>query len=326
MPERKVQLKGGSTFTVSLPKEWALEQGVEAGMHLSVHPLRTGELLVTVDGEGVRRVPTVDADGTGAATVERVADALYCDGAEEFVFQYAEAVPSDHRRAAREVAGERFGLEVARRSEGELRFRTLLDAGRLSVDEVVGRMLSSALSLHRHATAAFVDGEGGEEGPLADRRRECHAQRALVERYFGSVLDDRTRLDDHDRTLRSMCDVAGLARELDEVAAAAERLAGAGEGTVQSADWRRAFDDAAREARSAVETAVEGTLDDRGPRAARDALDDGTDLRAAVDALDDRIDPDAGGVADAARATAALRRTVDATEAIATVGVGSAAR
>jgi phosphate transport system protein len=324
MPRRKVQLKGGSTYTISLPKEWARDHGVEVGMQLPVHPLGNGELLVSVDGEGVSRVPPIDADDFDPETVRRLVHALYCDGVEEFVLAYSDSVPTDHRRVAREVASDRFGLEVSRQSEDELRFRTLLDAARLSVDEVVARMLYATLSMHRHATAAFVDGEIDDEGVVEDRRRECRAQRALVERYFKTALADRTRLDDHERTLRSMRDAAEIARRLEEVATAARTMAGvATDEPAQSEVWRDRFEELSREARDVAETAVEGMLEVEDPGLAHETLGRCTDLVPAIEDLDDRIDADAPDALRAVRATAALRRTVDAIDSIATVAIES---
>ena len=46
METRKVQLSGGTTYTVSLPKSWAQEHGIDAGSTLSLYPNRDGSLLI----------------------------------------------------------------------------------------------------------------------------------------------------------------------------------------------------------------------------------------------------------------------------------------
>ena len=48
METRKVQLSGGTTYTISLPKSWAEEQGIESGSLVSIHPNGDGPLLVDV--------------------------------------------------------------------------------------------------------------------------------------------------------------------------------------------------------------------------------------------------------------------------------------
>ncbi|MDX1745320.1 MAG: AbrB/MazE/SpoVT family DNA-binding domain-containing protein, partial [Halobacteriales archaeon] len=44
METRKVQITGGATYTVSLPKDWARANGVEAGSAVAFYP--DGETLV----------------------------------------------------------------------------------------------------------------------------------------------------------------------------------------------------------------------------------------------------------------------------------------
>ena len=38
METRKVQVTGGSTYTVSIPKTWATDNDVEAGTKIEFHP------------------------------------------------------------------------------------------------------------------------------------------------------------------------------------------------------------------------------------------------------------------------------------------------
>jgi len=58
MEARKVQLTGGSTYTVSIPKGWAGEHGIEAGVQLHLYPHEDGSIEVRADpsGDGVRDV------------------------------------------------------------------------------------------------------------------------------------------------------------------------------------------------------------------------------------------------------------------------------
>ena len=46
METRKVQVTGGSTYTVSLPKSWATDQGIEAGSEVEFYP-EEGSLFLT---------------------------------------------------------------------------------------------------------------------------------------------------------------------------------------------------------------------------------------------------------------------------------------
>ena len=64
--ERTVQLAGNSTFVVSLPKAWAVEQGLESGSSMYLYPhddrlvvatetVSTPDPAVRIDARGRRR-------------------------------------------------------------------------------------------------------------------------------------------------------------------------------------------------------------------------------------------------------------------------------
>ena len=54
--ERKVQLTGGTTYTVSLPKEWADEHDVSVGTRLHIYPHCDRSLVVRSVRNGSNRL------------------------------------------------------------------------------------------------------------------------------------------------------------------------------------------------------------------------------------------------------------------------------
>jgi len=71
METRKVQLSGGTTYTVSLPKKWAQEHGIGSGSVLALHPSGDGSLLVeaTTDRSCIDQGVTVDISTTGTKLI-----------------------------------------------------------------------------------------------------------------------------------------------------------------------------------------------------------------------------------------------------------------
>jgi len=57
METRKVQVTGGSTYTVSLPKTWANDNDVSAGTTVEFYP-EDSELLLTPQSETERQEGT----------------------------------------------------------------------------------------------------------------------------------------------------------------------------------------------------------------------------------------------------------------------------
>ncbi|MFB6201106.1 MAG: AbrB/MazE/SpoVT family DNA-binding domain-containing protein [Halorhabdus sp.] len=94
METRKVQLSGGTTYTVSLPKTWATEHGIEAGSVLALHPNDDGSLLIeaTDDRANTSRSIAVDVSGTAEDALRERISALHAVVAVTERFTHSDAV------------------------------------------------------------------------------------------------------------------------------------------------------------------------------------------------------------------------------------------
>lgn len=81
--ERKVQLTGGSTYTVSLPKEWAATQGIDVGSTMQLYSRRDRLVLTHDDPDADPRRVVIDARECGSADLGPTLAAAYVVGCEE---------------------------------------------------------------------------------------------------------------------------------------------------------------------------------------------------------------------------------------------------
>jgi hypothetical protein len=81
---RRVQLSGGTTHTVPIPKYRAKEHGTEAGSVLGISPRGDGSLLVDArrDTETVDRTAEVDVSTDGESGIRRRLNAACIVGVE----------------------------------------------------------------------------------------------------------------------------------------------------------------------------------------------------------------------------------------------------
>jgi len=321
MVQRTVQLSGGSTFTVSLPKEWAAEHGIEPGEQLTLRPDTNGALVVdpnptTVDG------CRVDVATRDPPSVDRTVRALYRQGYDEFTLVDEDGLSDDCRHAATAATRRLRGLEMVEESPTELRFRVLLDMDRLPVDRVVTALHQSVQSMHRHATEAFVESDPETADLMVDDRSDVAAKRALVDRFASRAARPTTYADDATRSRYTVWVSRRVACSLERVATAAATLVDLAATTeTPPPDWTAAFEDCARESRSTLETAVRNALP-------VEMADPGRAHRAAMacERLDDRVSalPDGAPEPIATRTTTSLRRTVAAATAVSDVAVEAA--
>ena len=85
MEIRRIQLIGGFTYTVSLPKQWASEHGTRAGDRLRLYPHEDGSLSIRGENDPIAETgdawtTNVTIDGRSPTDVSRTVQALYSPG------------------------------------------------------------------------------------------------------------------------------------------------------------------------------------------------------------------------------------------------------
>lgn len=304
MKTRKLQQVGGGTYTVSIPKEWADEHALEAGMELHLYTHADGSIVVRTaerDGEALASAELA-VTGDAPAVVERALVAAHAVGFETVTLRPAEAFTREQRRAARSVVRDLVGTDLLVEADDEITVQHLLDAATVSVRQSVVQLQFTALSVHREATDALLDGDGSPER-IGERAAEADRLARMVRRHAARSLTSFAELDRLGVSRTELFDYEATARALGRVAHEAVRIAEAAEGL--SEPLPEAVGETVREtaeaSRDVVEAATTAVLDGPDAAAAHAALDrhDETAARvtAATDALFDASTSPFGGAA-----------------------------
>ncbi len=284
--ERKVQLTGGSTYTVSLPKDWAATQGIESGSTVRLYS--RGRQLVLSDGttEDGRRRSRIEAPGRTPEELARNVAAAYVAGAEEI--EIVGGPNTDHRRAIRDAVTGLVGIEIHEETTETIVARTMLDIADLSAEQTLVQMELTALSMQEDALDAL------ETGSPEDARRVIR-QDDDVDRLFRLICREfhRSLVDisvSRDLGPLTTFDYYTAARQIERVADHAEKIASvADRGTTPPPDdigeELLALGDASR---AIVQSAVSGLLE--GESESLDtAIADADRVVGHADDLDQRI-------------------------------------
>ncbi len=144
---RKVQLTGGSTLIVSLPKEWAKNAGVEHGSEvvIEVMPDYTLRITPTYTNKGgipVEREVTVSCgDDATAAIVEVLA--AYLAGYEKIRVRVEDGCPEIIREIVKRLQGKAIGLEILEETGDSVVFYSVMSSSTLSVVDALRKMIST---------------------------------------------------------------------------------------------------------------------------------------------------------------------------------------
>jgi phosphate uptake regulator len=334
METRKLQKVGGSTYSVSIPKEWATEHRLEAGMPVHLYPHTDGSLIVrsAADDGGSLSAATVELPTANPDAVERTLRAAYTVGYDTLTLRAPADEPftATERRAARRLVRDMVGLSVTEATADRLVVETLLDASEVSIRQSVVQLQFTALSMHRTAVERLerrAEGGTSDSDPLGGRGDEVDRLFAMLTRHFTRSLTDFEEVDRLDVSRSALFDYYLVACQLERVAGHAVHIGSLAEGVDPAADDVVAEIAALAEAaRAVIETATEAVLE-RSADLAHEALDRHDALIDDARALDRTLlERSPAGAGALSRVLADLTRTADCGGDVARVALRAGVR
>src|SRR6056297_1314673 len=142
---RKVQVTGGSTYTVSIPKEWATDNDVSAGSVVEFYP-EGDSLFLAPANEDERTEGTLDVTDLEGDELTRAVMTMYVSGFDIITLE-SSRITTDQRRTIRQATQSLVGLEVLEETRDTVVIRDLLDSAELSIHTAVRRMRLISLSM-----------------------------------------------------------------------------------------------------------------------------------------------------------------------------------
>jgi len=184
---RKIQLTGGSTYIVSLPKAWVKQMGLERGSLVSITKLDDLSLRlqpkVAEKGDRPRRAIIGVSEGDTPASVVRRAVSAYLLGYNIIQISAPQRrMDSAYRFAMKDFTRKKLvGTEILVDLPQELTLQVLLSYSDLSVKDALRRMGIIAASMHREALATI----GVDDSRLA---REVISMDDEVDRFSFYII------------------------------------------------------------------------------------------------------------------------------------------
>jgi len=220
---RKVQVTGGSTFTVSIPKEWATENDVEAGSRVEFHPESDSLILTPVSDQG-RTEGNLDIDGLEGEELRRAVMTMYVSGFDVISLQ-ADRITTDQRRTIRQATQSLVGLEVLEETAGRVVVQDLLDSSELSIHNAVDRMRLIASSMLGDAVEALATGDTDLAHDVIQRDDDVDRLYMVVSRIFRATLRSPTAAEELGLPREGCFDYHSSARQLERIGDHATKIA-----------------------------------------------------------------------------------------------------
>ncbi|TKR27939.1 phosphate uptake regulator PhoU [Natronomonas salsuginis] len=291
METRKVQVTGGSTYTVSLPKGWATDNGVHGGSVVEFHP-EEDTLLLTPQREEEKVEGTLDITGLDGDELMRAVVTMYVSGFDIITLETTQ-VTAAQRRTIREATQGLVGLEVIGETSERVRLQDLLDSSELSMHNAITRMQLVSTTMLADAVAALIEDDDDLAADVVQRDDDVDRLWSMVSRVFRSVLRDPSAVAGIGLDRETCFDYHSSARQLERIGDHAAKIAThAGTLDAPPDDAAEAITELHAEATEIVEMAIDALLQDDSDRAttlANDARQRVTRIDELARVVDDTI-------------------------------------
>jgi phosphate uptake regulator len=193
MEVRKVQVTGGASYIISLPKEWARSQKIGKNDPLGVLVQPDGTLLITpkISPEGVKRERTFDVyPEMDPVFLFRLLIATYIAGYSIIRLRAAGSLPPFVRSVVRDFTQMTIGQEVAEETEASLTVKDLLNPREMPMDRTLSRMAVIVRSMHQDAITSLLTANSELAVDVMKRDNDVDRLHWLVARQYNLILSD----------------------------------------------------------------------------------------------------------------------------------------
>ncbi|MFT4946009.1 MAG: phosphate uptake regulator [Natronomonas sp.] len=293
METRKVQLSGGTTYTISLPKSWAREHSIEAGSTLTLYPNGDGSLLIEAktDRSVEARTTTVDVSTDSDDAVRQRIRAFHAVGFDEVTLLDRAGHSTDRRSVIEDSLTGLSGFEMLEAGDTRIRLTNLIDADNVDVRKSTLRLRLVVLGMHRDAVTAVLNDDETLARRVIDRESEADKLFAMVTRHFRRALSDLQEVEKLETSRDELFEYYYMSRQFERIADHAEKISQFTldpEVTVP-ADVGERIETLASRSRHVIDTAADVILADGGFDSALDALAERDALRTESGDLDKEL-------------------------------------
>jgi phosphate uptake regulator len=220
MELRKIQLTGGSSFTVTLPKEWVTRSKLDAGDLVGFAQLPDGNLGVYAHAkEGIRpeRCEIEISDDDSEGTFRKIV-AAYLVGHDVIVLKSKRPLLAKHRQAVRNAAKRIIGIEVVEEEPNTVVLQDFLDPREFHIDKALRRMEALTRTMQEDALRAFRTGPEDAVESLTERDDEVDRLHWMINKQYHALLREPAYAQKMNLNPHQALDYLVVARLIERIA------------------------------------------------------------------------------------------------------------
>ena len=191
MEIRKVQVTGGSSYIISLPKEWVKNSGIQKNDPLGLIVQSDGSLTITpeITGRMIERVKIFNLkDIDDSEILYRLLIGAYVTGFNTIKIITPTRIPTFAHKAVRQFIQASVGQEVSEETEKSITIKDLLNPGEMPFENVISRMFVIIDGMLRDAVFALKTRDSFLIEDVISRDRDVNKLYWLISRQYNLLL------------------------------------------------------------------------------------------------------------------------------------------
>ena len=225
---RKVQKTGGSSFIISLPKEWINRHEIKAKDTIGILSQPDGNLLITPYMSSEKNIKEKVFDAEKIKDPDflfRLLIGAYIMGYNVIKVISSRKFDSDIKHTVRVFSKITIGTEIEEESENYIKIKDLVDPTEIPFEKTIKRMYILANGMHEDALKALETGDKALAKKVIESDDDIDRLNWLVERQAHIVLRDIILCQKLDITLDDASNYKFISRFLERIGDHAVKIA-----------------------------------------------------------------------------------------------------
>jgi len=159
METRKIQLIAGTTYSVSLPKDWVLKNRLKESNEVTIQQKNDGTLIISPSEIREKKLSEISLEVEQyRGNIDQILFALYYIGLENITLYSKKEMPKDVKAKIRKTLTHMSGTEISYEDSRKIVVKVLLDKSKVNVPQVLHRVsLITESTLNNLAEGLSID-------------------------------------------------------------------------------------------------------------------------------------------------------------------------
>ncbi len=224
---RKVQITGGATYIISLPKSWAMEKNLSPGDSLTLAPRSDGTIVISSERDFEKKVNTkqLDLNGYDPNTLIRSLIGTYMAGYTMVELTDKKGIKPDIRSAIMRFTRMVIGPEIIEESETRIILKDLIDPSEFSQRKGLKRMYLMVKKMHEDAILSFEEGDNALAKDVIERDSDVDRLYWMITKHYNMLMANSRLIDNLEITRERSLGYMLVSRAMERIGDHAVRIA-----------------------------------------------------------------------------------------------------